>query len=88
MGSTTSTSMRISWAHRKNMTDDGTVALKTISLPFGEEYSLIGSAANDNRFLGQRYEAETGLHYNHWRDYDPTTGSYLQSDCRNKSFKR
>ncbi|MCC3304875.1 RHS repeat-associated core domain-containing protein [Sneathiella sp. HT1-7] len=25
-------------------------------------------------------EAETGLHYNYFRDYDPTTGRYLQSD--------
>ena len=49
-------------------------------LPFGEEDSLIGSAANDNRFPGQRLEAETGLHYNYFRDYDPTTGRYLQSD--------
>ena len=48
--------------------------------PFGEEDSILGSAANDNRFPGQRYEAETGLHYNYHRDYDPTTGRYLQSD--------
>ncbi|MEP5698070.1 MAG: RHS repeat-associated core domain-containing protein, partial [Sneathiella sp.] len=41
---------------------------------------LTGSAANDNRFPGQREEAETGLHYNYFRDYDPTTGRYLQSD--------
>ncbi|MEP4189701.1 MAG: RHS repeat-associated core domain-containing protein, partial [Sneathiella sp.] len=49
-------------------------------LPFGSEDSLTGSAANDNRFPGQREEAETGLHYNYFRDYDPTTGRYLQSD--------
>ena len=48
--------------------------------PFGEEDSLTGSAANDNRFPGQREEAETGLYYNYFRDYDPTTGRYLQSD--------
>ncbi|MEP3243982.1 MAG: RHS repeat-associated core domain-containing protein [Sneathiella sp.] len=49
-------------------------------LPFGSEDSLTGSAANGNRFPGQREEAETGLYYNYFRDYDPTTGRYLQSD--------
>jgi RHS repeat-associated protein len=29
---------------------------------------------------GQRLDAETGFHYNYFRDYDPTTGRYLQSD--------
>uniref|UniRef100_UPI0010592BB8 RHS repeat-associated core domain-containing protein n=1 Tax=Sulfuriferula thiophila TaxID=1781211 RepID=UPI0010592BB8 len=29
---------------------------------------------------GQYYDAETGLHYNMARDYDPTTGRYVQSD--------
>jgi RHS repeat-associated protein len=32
------------------------------------------------RFPGQYYQAETGLHYNYFRDYDPQTGRYLQSD--------
>jgi RHS repeat-associated protein len=32
------------------------------------------------RYPGQYYDAETGLHYNYFRDYDPTTGRYLQSD--------
>lgn len=29
---------------------------------------------------GQYYDSETNLHYNYFRDYDPTTGRYLQSD--------
>lgn len=53
--------------------------------PFG------ASAANDNpagvgsfrwdmRFPGQRYDGETGTHYNYFRDYGPVIGRYLQSD--------
>ena len=65
----------------QKMTDvDRSLVWDAIFLPFGEEDSIIGSAANDNRFPGQRLEVETGLHYNYFRDYDPTTGRYLQSD--------
>lgn len=32
------------------------------------------------RFPGQYYDSETGLHYNYYRDYDPSTGRYIQSD--------
>jgi RHS repeat-associated protein len=34
----------------------------------------------DLRFPGQRYDAAIGLNYNYFRDYDPTTGRYIQSD--------
>ncbi len=34
----------------------------------------------DMRFPGQRFDAETGFHYNYFRDYDPTTGRYVESD--------
>jgi RHS repeat-associated protein len=32
------------------------------------------------RFPGQYYDQSTGLHYNWFRDYDPVTGRYLESD--------
>lgn len=32
------------------------------------------------RFPGQYADLETGLHYNYFRDYDPQTGRYMQSD--------
>lgn len=35
---------------------------------------------NNLRFPGQYYDAETGLHYNYHRDYDPQTGRYLTPD--------
>ncbi len=34
----------------------------------------------DMRFPGQRYDAASGLVYNYFRDYDPGTGRYVQSD--------
>lgn len=56
------------------------------SEPFGT------AAANDDpdgngvkfvynlRFPGQYFDAETGKHYNYFRDYDPATGRYVESD--------
>ncbi|MDK2125926.1 RHS repeat domain-containing protein [Parachitinimonas caeni] len=32
------------------------------------------------RFPGQYFDAETGRHYNYFRDYNPATGRYVQSD--------
>jgi RHS repeat-associated protein len=32
------------------------------------------------RLPGQRYDAETALHYNYFRDYDPSIGRYGESD--------
>ncbi|HET6498800.1 MAG TPA: RHS repeat-associated core domain-containing protein, partial [Coriobacteriia bacterium] len=34
----------------------------------------------DMRFPGQRYDAASELVYNYFRDYDPTTGRYVESD--------
>ncbi|MBI4988375.1 MAG: RHS repeat-associated core domain-containing protein [Rhodocyclales bacterium] len=32
------------------------------------------------RFPGQYYDKEVNTHYNYFRDYDPSTGRYVQSD--------
>jgi RHS repeat-associated protein len=32
------------------------------------------------RFPGQYYDSETGLHYNYFRYYDPSTGRYITAD--------
>ena len=39
-----------------------------------------GVTANNLRFPGQYFDQETGTHYNYFRDYDPATGRYIQSD--------
>lgn len=60
------------------------------NLPTGEPFGMAlpeedpdgdGRATVINlRFLGQYFDRETGLHYNYFRDYDPATGRYVQSD--------
>ncbi|MGQ0801823.1 MAG: RHS repeat domain-containing protein [Pseudomarimonas sp.] len=32
------------------------------------------------RYPGQYFDAESGLHYNYFRDYEPGTGRYIESD--------
>lgn len=54
--------------------------------PFGEAAPNQDPDANGTsftlnlRFPGQYYDAETGLHYNYFRDYEPGTGRYVESD--------
>ncbi|WP_175817950.1 RHS repeat-associated core domain-containing protein [Burkholderia diffusa] len=57
------------------------------------EYSVLGKAreviraaggavsrANPIRFIGQHHDAESGLHYNRYRYYDPEVGRYVSKD--------
>jgi RHS repeat-associated protein len=48
--------------------------------PWGEVHSLSGTLTQNLRYPGQYYQIETGLHYNHHRNYDPITGRYTQAD--------
>ncbi|MBI3731222.1 MAG: hypothetical protein HY254_23200 [Burkholderiales bacterium] len=64
----------------------GTEVWRWDSAPFGE--TLPNEQPQNNaskfvwnqRFPGQYYDEETGLHYNYFRDYDPQSGRYVQSD--------
>jgi RHS repeat-associated protein len=47
--------------------------------PFGNGQPT-GTLTYNLRFPGQYYDAETDLHYNNARYYDPTLGRYIQSD--------
>jgi RHS repeat-associated protein len=47
--------------------------------PFGEA-TVTGALTFNLRFPGQYKDAETGLHYNYFRDYDASLGRYIQSD--------
>jgi len=48
--------------------------------PFGKVSLQRATESNDVRFPGQYFDAETGLHYNYFRDYDSYTGRYIESD--------
>jgi RHS repeat-associated protein len=63
----------------------GAVVWSARYLPFGgiDEVLVLTGALPDGtalRFPGQWFQPETGLHQNWMRDYDPTTGRYLQAD--------
>jgi RHS repeat-associated protein len=55
-----------SWAYRGNA--------------WGEQSPTSSGYTYNLRFPGQYYDAETGINYNVNRDYDSTTGRYVESD--------
>ena len=62
------------------ITGEGTVVWQSAALPFGRTQVQLGTVQNNLRFPGQYYDAETGLHYNWNRYYDPATGRYISPD--------
>jgi RHS repeat-associated protein len=60
--------------------DSQAVSWKAVYTPFGEAVPSIQTVENPFRFPGQYYDAETGLHYNYFRYYNPPIGRYLTPD--------
>jgi RHS repeat-associated protein len=48
--------------------------------PPNENPSSLGAFEYNLRFPGQQYDSVVGLHYNYYRDLDPATGRYVESD--------
>jgi RHS repeat-associated protein len=50
--------------------------------PFGRQFALAASAGFDTplHFPSQSHDPESGFAYNYFRDYDPSTGRYIESD--------
>ncbi|MCA3047365.1 MAG: RHS domain-containing protein [Rhodocyclaceae bacterium] len=65
----------------------GETTWRAVSEAFGKTFidttlapATTGTTTNNLRFPGQYEDPETGTHYNYFRDYDPSTGRYVQSD--------
>lgn len=71
---------------------DGVAIWKSDLAPYGESFeaefmagnlnvaATATSLENSQRFPGQYSDTETGFNYNYFRDYDPQTARYIQSD--------
>jgi RHS repeat-associated protein len=81
------------WVHGDHLTAPVALTTSTGQVVWRAKYQTYGNAlvnagADGNgtpvtfnlRFPGQYFDQESTLHYNRFRDYDPSTGRYLQSD--------
>jgi len=59
---------------------NGAVVWRAEYSSFGEATVEVEAVENHLRFPGQYFDAETGLHYNWHRYYDPGIGRYLRAD--------
>lgn len=65
---------------------DNVIVWRWDSDPFGTTAANQDPDGDSNQFVyhlrfpGQYYDAETGLNYNYFRDYDPAIGRYVESD--------
>lgn len=63
-----------------NLATNATVwSWSAVGSAFGT-HEPMGALTLNLRFPGQYYDAETGLNYNYFRDYEPGTGRYVESD--------
>ncbi|HEB70538.1 MAG TPA: hypothetical protein ENI88_13110, partial [Desulfobulbus sp.] len=60
--------------------EQGYIVWQANILPFGSADIVVDLLPNHFRFPGQYFDAETGLHYNWHRFYDPETGRYISAD--------
>jgi RHS repeat-associated protein len=70
------------WLGTPQMVTDSSqnVVWSTRYQPFGTTPTPTGSITQNLRLPGQFSDAETGFNYNHFRDYMPNLGRYLQAD--------
>lgn len=64
---------------------NNTIRWRWLAEPFGTTApetnpSSLGIFTQNLRFPGQYADSESGLNYNYFRDYDASTGRYIQSD--------
>ncbi len=62
------------------ISENGAVVWASTLLAFGFAQASGGDVVNNLRLPGQYFDSETDLHYNYFRDYDPSLGRYIQSD--------
>jgi RHS repeat-associated protein len=70
----TNTSNQLRWTWDPNPFGDGPAST------LNENPASLGSFKYNLRFPGQSFDLESNLSYNYFRDYDPTIGSYVESD--------